>query len=189
MSVFEMWTRVEKFFFFLVCDQSVSRKSYSFPSSFPSFLTHPVAVGCLTSPGSILKKTFVNANGCLVFSQGLSLYKETYWYAFLCKIPQMLWGTSRIRANNPGLPRMKGIRYKTFKPSSQSNCLCGLWMLFFFNALVNGVLKLLKCCMWSGRFCSWIDYEPNDRHAACVANVSVCATGRFPERAAQSLCH
>lgn len=138
MSVFVMWRYVEEF---LASDQSMSRKSCSFPSSFLSFLTHPVAVGCLTSPGSILKKTFVNANGRLVFSQGLSLYKETSWYAFLRKIPQMLWGTSRIRANNPGLPRMKGIRYKPLKPSSQANCLCGLWMMFFFKCFSHRCIK------------------------------------------------
>lgn len=77
----------------------------SFASSFLSFNTHPAAVGCLASLGSILKKTFVNANGCLVFRQSPSLYKDTCWYAFLCNIPQMLEATSRVRANNPNYSR------------------------------------------------------------------------------------
>lgn len=65
----------------------------------------PLAVGCLAGLGSILKKTFVNANGCLVFRQSPSLYKDTCWYAFLCNIPQMAEATSRVRANNPNYSR------------------------------------------------------------------------------------
>lgn len=41
--------------------------------------------------------------------------------------------------------------------------------------------------MWAWRFHSWIIYKENDRHAACVCNVSVCATGRSPMQTAKSL--
>lgn len=101
----------------------------SFPSSFLSFNTHPAAVGCLAGRGSILKKTFVNANGCLVFRQSPSLYKDTCWYAFLCNILQMLEATSRVRANNPNYSG-KQIAI------SQSACLGQ-------NVLICDVLKVL----------------------------------------------
>lgn len=40
--------------------------------------------------------------------------------------------------------------------------------------------------MWAWRFCYWITYEENDRHAACVPNVSACAAGRSPKQTAES---
>lgn len=44
---------------------------------------------------------------------------------------------------------------------------------------------LQKCCMWGWRFRDWIIYGENDRHAACVPNVS--ATGRSPVQTAKSV--
>lgn len=41
--------------------------------------------------------------------------------------------------------------------------------------------------MWAWGFRCWIIYVENDRHAACVPNVSACATGRSPMQTAQSV--
>lgn len=41
-------------------------------------------------------------------------------------------------------------------------------------------------CTW-GLFHDWIIYGENERHAACVPNVSVCATARSPELTSKSV--
>lgn len=108
----------------------MSRKSS--PPFHPDACPPSHALLQLTSPGSILKKTVVNANGYLVFEQGLSLYKDTY--AFLCKIPQMLWGTRGIRANtlNYQILHERERYHRSLKRSSQSNCRLELRVIFFF---------------------------------------------------------
>lgn len=128
----------------------MSRKS--FPPFHPDACPPSHALLQLTSPGSILKKTVVNANGYLVFEQGLSLYKDTY--AFLCKIPRMLWGTRGIRANTLNFQTLhERERYhRSLKRSSQSNCGLELRVIFFpsflffnLNSLMHWSYKSAAC--------------------------------------------
>ncbi len=58
-----------------------------------------------------------------------------------------------------------------------------IWELtvWFFHLCYIDAIKVL----W--RFCHWILYVENDRHAACVPNVRTCATGRSPKQTGESV--
>lgn len=110
------------------------------------------------------------------------VYKKKPRVPFSAKFHRCFKTRAEAVVNNPTSPFLKGRTFfLKMTIRSRRRKTVEFWCSGF-KALTERPWRGCTC----GLFHDWIIYRENERHATCVPNVSVCATGRSPALTSKS---